>query len=367
MWRPLHLILATAALWLVAGVASGRSGPGQNIAPGVFETGFSKSVRANAPQTVDRPLGYRPCGYGTAPGVRLFLTRDPAGFVDGPNLYAYVRNNPLTSFDPHGLFDPLTVARDLSQGKLGRALLEVAGSPVPWAPGLVSGTEQTRKTRAVYKTFRETGDGKGSSAAHAVAFAAMETTGATQFEEGRRGEQFEVNPDGVITVREATQVERMMNISFGLLQMGGTSLGLSQVPKGMGGATAQDVVKMVNPAQLRWTQTTAGGRGRAAEIRASMAEHGWKGDPIDVVQTADGLTTVDHTRAAVALEMKMKEIPVRVHQADAPLPESMLSRPWNRDGDTAKTWGEAVRLRGQGQTPPLGSTGSPKPPRLPKD
>ena len=33
----------------------------------------------------------------------VWLTRDPAGFVDGPNLYAYVRQNPWTAFDPHGL------------------------------------------------------------------------------------------------------------------------------------------------------------------------------------------------------------------------------------------------------------------------
>ncbi|WP_162145231.1 RHS repeat-associated core domain-containing protein [Chthoniobacter flavus] len=32
-----------------------------------------------------------------------FITRDPAGFVDGPNLYAYVRQNPWTHFDPQGL------------------------------------------------------------------------------------------------------------------------------------------------------------------------------------------------------------------------------------------------------------------------
>ena len=32
-----------------------------------------------------------------------FITRDPMGFVDGPNLYAYVRQNPWTSFDPEGL------------------------------------------------------------------------------------------------------------------------------------------------------------------------------------------------------------------------------------------------------------------------
>jgi RHS repeat-associated protein len=34
----------------------------------------------------------------------VFLSRDPAGFVDGPNLYAYVRQNPWTSFDPKGLY-----------------------------------------------------------------------------------------------------------------------------------------------------------------------------------------------------------------------------------------------------------------------
>jgi len=32
-----------------------------------------------------------------------FLSRDPAGFIDGPNLYAYVRQNPWSKFDPEGL------------------------------------------------------------------------------------------------------------------------------------------------------------------------------------------------------------------------------------------------------------------------
>ncbi len=32
-----------------------------------------------------------------------WLSRDPAGFVDGPNLYAYVQQNPWSKFDPHGL------------------------------------------------------------------------------------------------------------------------------------------------------------------------------------------------------------------------------------------------------------------------
>ena len=32
-----------------------------------------------------------------------FTTRDPLGMVDGPNLYAYVRDNPWSKFDPEGL------------------------------------------------------------------------------------------------------------------------------------------------------------------------------------------------------------------------------------------------------------------------
>jgi RHS repeat-associated protein len=35
----------------------------------------------------------------------IFLTRDPAGFVDGPNDYTYVRQNPWTFYDPYGLWE----------------------------------------------------------------------------------------------------------------------------------------------------------------------------------------------------------------------------------------------------------------------
>ena len=52
-----------------------------------------------------RLLAYRDLETGT------FLTRDPAGMVDGPNLYAYVNQNPWTKFDPEGLegYFPRTV------------------------------------------------------------------------------------------------------------------------------------------------------------------------------------------------------------------------------------------------------------------
>lgn len=39
-------------------------------------------------------------------GLRVFMTQDPAGMVDGPNLYTYVNQNPWTKFDPEGLYAP---------------------------------------------------------------------------------------------------------------------------------------------------------------------------------------------------------------------------------------------------------------------
>jgi RHS repeat-associated protein len=123
---------------------------------------------------------------------------------------------------------------------------------------------------------------------------------------------------------------------------------------------------VVDPATLRWSQTTAGGRGRAAEIRASMAARGWDGPPIDVVSTPEGLVTVDHTRAAVAVEQGITQVPVRIHAPDEALPPDMVGRPWNQAGDTASTWGGVVAVRGAGQSPPIGPTGTSTPPRLPR-
>jgi RHS repeat-associated protein len=40
-----------------------------------------------------------------------FISRDPLGHVDGPNLYCYVRQNPWTMWDPEGLFVGALVKR----------------------------------------------------------------------------------------------------------------------------------------------------------------------------------------------------------------------------------------------------------------
>lgn len=65
----------------------------------------------------------------------IFITRDPAGFVDGPNVYTYVRQNPWSAFDPYGLWETESYWGDVGQiyknagsgvvSGLGRALNEL--------------------------------------------------------------------------------------------------------------------------------------------------------------------------------------------------------------------------------------------------
>jgi hypothetical protein len=118
---------------------------------------------------------------------------------------------------------------------------------------------------------------------------------------------------------------------------------------------------LINPQDLRWTQRTAGGNGRIDDIRTNTEIRGYTGDPIDVVRTPDGVVTVDHTRAAVALEQGITSIPARIHLPNDPLPASMQGR-----FGSSTTWGEAAAYRAANQRPPLPSTGTSTPPRLPR-
>ncbi|MBA3957521.1 MAG: RHS repeat-associated core domain-containing protein [Parachlamydiaceae bacterium] len=53
-----------------------------------------------------------------APHLGRWMTADPLGFADGPNLYAYVHNNPLTHFDLYGLF-ALNSSNSFKNDKMG--------------------------------------------------------------------------------------------------------------------------------------------------------------------------------------------------------------------------------------------------------
>jgi len=69
----------------------------------VTETGSTQDRQKSNTKDEDM-LGYANEGFRFRDlETGTFITRDPAGFVDGPNLYAYVKQNPWTKFDPEGL------------------------------------------------------------------------------------------------------------------------------------------------------------------------------------------------------------------------------------------------------------------------
>ena len=150
-------------------------------------------------------------------------------------------------------------------------------------------------------------------------------------------------------------------------------LGLLGVVGVIGNVQAAEDSNVINVAlkELRWTQKTAGGGpkidgvSRADFLRASIKQNGYQGSPIDVVRTPSGYVTVDHTRAAVALELGMETVPATVHEPSDLLPDSMIGRFQSKAGEIAKTWGEAAAFRASRQSPSLPPDGSPNPPKLP--
>ncbi len=77
-------------------------------------------------------------------------------------------------------------------------------------------------------------------------------------------------------------------------------------------------------------------------------------------KVAKRIAATAETRIAIARELGITEVPVKIRLPSDPLPDSMLGR----FGD-ARTWGEALRFRTGNQRPPLPPTGTPNVPRLP--
>ena len=80
----------------------------------------------------------------------VFLSRDPAGMVDGPNVYTYVRQNPWTKFDPLGLREDKPSKEEVTQGERiavasywntkGEGDRAKTAAPTPDGPRSVSGS-----------------------------------------------------------------------------------------------------------------------------------------------------------------------------------------------------------------------------------
>jgi RHS repeat-associated protein len=62
-----------------------------------------------------------------------WITTDPAGYIDGINLYAYLHNDPLNYYDPNGEFALALLG--FSWGASGCAATAILSNPIGWAVG----------------------------------------------------------------------------------------------------------------------------------------------------------------------------------------------------------------------------------------
>jgi len=77
-----------------------------------------------------------------SPDLGRWITPDPLGFADGPNLYTYVHNNPLRYFDAHGLFSlpsfsfkPILTGTTFSSGPSNLTYFDSYEKMQPWYAG----------------------------------------------------------------------------------------------------------------------------------------------------------------------------------------------------------------------------------------
>lgn len=112
-------------------------------------------------------------------------------------------------------------------------------------------------------------------------------------------------------------------------------------------------VEKFAPDAIRFSQKSVN-KATTEKYITSMSQHGWKGDPIDVVHMPDGgLTTLDNRRL-VAARQTGTPVHANVHAHDAPFPpERVPEGPSNlrdRQGNVPDTYGQAVhsRIAGQG-------------------
>ncbi|MCK5021439.1 MAG: RHS repeat-associated core domain-containing protein [Candidatus Peribacteraceae bacterium] len=93
------------------------------------------------------------------PGMGRFIQADPAGMVDGANMYAYVGNNPVNKKDPFGLLNMNNVyayivsqciARCESVCKCNNVPNAYTSSSSSWAERYIYGYERTCKKNCFY-------------------------------------------------------------------------------------------------------------------------------------------------------------------------------------------------------------------------
>jgi RHS repeat-associated protein len=316
------------------------------------------------------------------PQLGRFITPDPMGFVDGPSMYQFARNNPLDFADPTG--ESATLIGGLVGGVGGLAYAgyrslrfgegyrwnyavqgAVAGAAVGFGidtlgtgaglsaaviGGTAIGAGLGGAAGSIASDGSYTGFGRGAAkggllggigGASAFALTAAGASGLTAFAGG-----FAADTYAGVGIDFAFGDCPTLSGCFGTNAAGsllGTGIGHG-IARSVGffGRVPRSVT--LDPTTIRFSQSNV--RSTLPEITQSMKAKGWQGGPIDVVRMPDGtLVAVDNTRLAAA---SLTDTPVQ-----AVVREFGETFPAARAGGNLQgaTWGKAVLNRIAGQKP----------------
>ena len=193
-----------------------------------------------------------------------FLSKDPAGFIDGPNLYSYVVQNPWTKFDPEGLhwldFLPATqAAASGGRSPYGSERAAVGHSQVVTQPILK--TVAATGAVVVAAPFVAVAAVEAGPAVAAAAPVLARATTATMATAAR-------NPQATVAAVEAVTVGAVVYAETGDAVAAATSAGLSGLNSYASGVGGKLGKKHFNSVQRRFTAHCQ--RKRNAELQQQL-------------------------------------------------------------------------------------------------
>ncbi len=146
---------------------------------------------------------------------------DYLGFVDGPNLYAYVKQNPWTGFDPEGLW----VEQQLPEW--GKAVWKGLDATVH---GAISQADHMADTAIdasrVYHQARSQGEGVASAGIESANYSLTRETGALGLIEAFNGSKITPTEGGTVNT-EMSNIERIVHGTVSGVQLVGTATALT--------------------------------------------------------------------------------------------------------------------------------------------
>ncbi len=309
----------------------------------------------------------------------VFISRDPAGFIDGPNVYAYVNQNPWSAFDPEGLGkysiweggwarEKLDEGCDMYQVGVGGSLASMGNS----AYNDVYGEVESSATQGAYLA-NQTG-----STVDGIGYAGFSMIGGKNLMEADQSKELTFAADGGVSSRRLSAEEVKANAISGTLKLGASiisavagGISTTRTMVGMTEKLAANFAKKeagqlgansIKPGQTMSAypqERVVGGRGespRLADPPAGMRESGaWDPTPENITLMERGRPPVGRDGLPVELHHRnqspagpLDQITSTTHDTiPHPISPSQINR--NQfSGERSRYWrGEVRKLHGK--------------------